>query len=132
MCINKQLSIIYFISDPLLAKLLSIRIDMMLNIDNELILSHEGITQGDLLAMTMYAIDVKPLIQKMSMDNIPQVWYAEYTTFCGSLSSLHKWWDKLVEVSPAYGFLWLFVKEDLYKKASMNQMFLLQEMVDVF
>ena len=48
--------------------------------------SSEGTTQGDPLAMAMYALAVKPLIRKRKSDapGVKQVWYAEDTTGTGT------------------------------------------------
>ena len=63
------------------------RLDVPLFIDGEVILSSEGTTQGDPLAMAIYAIGILPLIH--------QLWYADDATVGGSLSALHEWWDDL-------------------------------------
>ena len=53
----------------------------------------EDTTQGDPLAMSMYALGITPLISKLRQ-NIPtckQVWYADDSTAAGSLYDLKKW-----------------------------------------
>ena len=67
--------------------------------------SCEGTTQGDPLAMAMYALAVTPLISKLHQ-NIPtckQVWYADDSTAAGSLQDLKKWWDEISSLGPGYG-----------------------------
>ena len=71
------------------------RVDVALYIDGSTLLSEEGTTQGDPLAMPMYALGVLPLIGCISGD-LMQVWYADDATACGSLSALRLWWDKLL------------------------------------
>ena len=66
--------------------------DVHLYIDGETMLSEEGTTQGDPLAMAMYAIGIIPLIQKLSSKRTKQVWYAYDAAACGDLSHLRSWW----------------------------------------
>ena len=70
-------------------------VDVALYIEGSTLLSEEGTTQGDPLAMLMYALGVLPLIGCISGD-LMQVWYADDATACGSLSALRLWWDKLL------------------------------------
>ena len=51
-------------------------------------LSEECTTQGDPLAMPMYALGVVPLINALSDDFIKQVWYADDATACGHLADI--------------------------------------------
>ena len=44
-------------------------------IDNETISSLEGTTQGDPLAMAMYAVSIIPLIYRLKTPSIKQVWF---------------------------------------------------------
>ena len=62
-----------------------------------------GSTQGDPLAMAMYAIGTQPLISRL--DGIAkQVWYADNSAAGLSLERLRKWWGLLVEIGPLYGY----------------------------
>ena len=72
------------------------RRDVNLYIGGETLLSEEGTTQGDPLAMPMYALGVVPLINSLSDDLVNQVWYADDASACGCLSDVRRWWDKLV------------------------------------
>ena len=75
--------------------------DLSLYIGDETLLSEEGTTQGDPLAMPMYAFGVMPLmINALSDDCVKQVWYAAF----GCLTDVHCWWDKLVAVCPDFGY----------------------------
>ena len=76
----------------------------------------EGTTQGDPLAMPMYAFAIIPLIQSLK-SNILQVWYADDASAVGKISSLRDWWDKLSTIGPSFGCLtnpsktWLITKD---------------------
>ena len=98
------------------------RVDVALYIEGSTLFSEEGTTQGDPLAMPMYALGVLPLIGCISGD-LMQVWYADDATACGSLSELRLWWDKLLQFGPAFGYFpnpsktCLVVKESFYDAA---------------
>ena len=66
-------------------------------------LSREGTTQGDPLAMAMYAIGTKPLIHRLN-GIARQVWYADDSAAGSSLERLREWWDLLKEIGPQYGY----------------------------
>ena len=91
---------------PPIAKILinTYREDIQLFIDGATILSQEGTTQGDPLAMAMYAIAITPLIRSLEDEKIKQVWFADDATAGGSLLGLRRWWDHLVERGSAYGY----------------------------
>ncbi|KAL5505646.1 hypothetical protein EMCRGX_G007111 [Ephydatia muelleri] len=84
--------------------------------------SQEGTTQGDPLAMLMYALAILPLIRRIA-DNVQQAWYADDAIATGSLKNLRIWWDKLVTVGPSYGYFvnavktWLITKEETHTRA---------------
>ena len=86
-------------------------------IGGEHILSHEGTTHGDPLAMAMYALGTLPLILKLQED-IAQAWYADDAMARGELTGLRTWWDKLGATGPQYGYhpnpskTWLVVKPE--------------------
>ena len=92
-------------------------------VDGDVILSQEGTTQGDHLAMPMYGLATIPIIRKL--DTIcKQIWYADDSAAIGSIEQLQAWWTKLVKVGPAYGYLpnpaktWLVTKQDHFDKAT--------------
>ena len=68
------------------------------------ILSEEGSTQGDVAAMAMYAIGIRPLIDilqdKTDSSSCQQVWYADDSSAAGKLREMRKWWDILFEIGP--------------------------------
>ena len=59
-------------------------------VDGQCILSKEGTTQGDPLAMAMYAIGTQPLVRRL--DGIAkQVWYADDSAAGSRLERLRRW-----------------------------------------
>ena len=68
--------------------------------------SSEGTTQGDPLAMAMYALAVTPLIGKLKSDapNVKQVWYADDATGAGTCDDLRAFWDSLQIHGVGYGY----------------------------
>jgi len=99
------------------------RVTTNLYIDGETILSQEGTTQGDPLAMAMYAIRTIPLIHRLMTNDTKQVWYADDASAAGDLYALKRWWDHLTQIGPEYGYYpnacktWLVVKEEKYAHA---------------
>ena len=100
------------------------RTDPQLCIDGEVIYSQEGTTQGDLLAMAMYAIAMLPLIHHLvESASVRLVWFAGDATAGGQLHHVKEWWDKLGEIGPDFGYQanatksWLIVKEANYEHA---------------
>ena len=111
---------------PSLSKVLinTYREDVQLFIDGETLLSQEGTTQGDPLAMAMYAIAV-PLIHRLKCDTTKQIWFADDATAGGKINNLREWWDCLTKVGPDFGYFpnasktWLIVKEG-YKDEAVS------------
>ena len=73
------------------------------------LLSTEGTTQGDPLAMAMYALAVVPLIRQLrhavsEVSEVSQAWFADDATAEGSLSSLLQWWQHLSSIGPKFGY----------------------------
>ena len=87
-------------------------------VDGDCLLSQEGTTQGDPLAMPMYALATVPLINRLSRDSITQIWYADDV---GKVSDLREWWDK---EGPSFGYFpnpnktWLVTKEGFHTLGS--------------
>lgn len=84
----------------------------------------EGTTQGDLLAMSLYAISLQPLITRLNLSsNAKQCWYADDATGAGSLEEVKKWWDGLNEMGPSMGYYpntkkcWLVTKPEKENEA---------------
>ena len=103
---------------PSLATILinSYRCPTELFVDGNTIWSREGTTQGDPLAMPMFALATIPLILKLRTDT-RQVWYADDASAVGKLSSLREWWNRLSTLGPSFGYFanpsktWLITKE---------------------
>ena len=97
---------------------------MELFVDGTTLYSQEGTTQGDPLAMPMYAIAILPLIHRVNV-GVKQLWYADDATTTGCIAALQEWWDRLLSLGPAYGYhvnvskTWLITKE-LHKSAAMS------------
>ena len=67
--------------------------------------SAEGTTQGDTLAMSLYAISLQPLITRLNSSSpTKQCWYADDPAGAGTLRELRKWWDVLNEMGPSLGY----------------------------
>lgn len=96
------------------------------------LLSSEGTTQGDPLAMPLYALAVIPLIGALascmppdlpSPHQLCQLWYADDACAAGRVQHLRTWWDHLTDLGPPYGYhpnvqkTWLVVKEDSIAEA---------------
>ena len=102
--------------------------------DGTSILSQEGTTQGDPLAIPLYALSTVPLIKELSsLTDTKQVWYADDSAAIGSILSIKEWWDKLLTRGPPFGYhvnaakSWLVVKEgakqvacDLFQNSAIN------------
>ena len=86
-------------------------------------LSTEGTTQGDPLAMAIDAVAITPLIRELSSSQLSQIWFADDAAGGAKLTVLRDWWDKLADRGPAYGYdvnatkTWLIVKEEHSNKA---------------
>ena len=84
------------------------------------IFSQEGTTQGDPLAMLMYAMATIPLIKKLksNVNDVNQVWYADDVSDAGKVNRLREWWDLINREGLKYGYYtnasktWLVCKED--------------------
>ena len=62
-------------------------------------------TQGDPLSMMLYAVAVLPLICSLEdSSEWVQNWYADDSSCVGELSSVRRWFDRLLIDGPAYGY----------------------------
>lgn len=93
------------------------------DLSHKVLLSKEGCTQGDVVAMAMYALGMKPLIDDLSntidKDLLKQVWFADDSSAAGKLQELRKWWDTLCIKGPKYGYYPLASKTILLVKHGM-------------
>jgi len=72
-------------------------------VNGDVIHSSEGTTQGDPLAMPMYAVATIPLI-KQTKNDAKQVWYADDAAAMGKITDLRKWWESMCSLGPSYGY----------------------------
>ena len=87
--------------------------------------SMEGTTQGDPIAMSMYALGLSVLQDEISYEktNVKQVAYADDLSGAGKVNDLKKWWDTVYEHGPTIGYIpnaaksVLIVKPELYEHA---------------
>ena len=85
------------------------------------ILSTEGTTQGDNLAMSFYALGTIPLLNmlQISSPNVSNVCLADDITGAGSLVNLKNWWATIISKGSNIGYYvnesksWLIVKDEL-------------------
>ena len=93
-------------------------------VGGEKIMSKEGITQGDPMAMALYALATTPLIEDLEMSSVTQIWFTDDASAGGKLESLRKWWDSLVVKGSGFGYLpnapktCLIVKESYLERAA--------------
>ena len=86
--------------------------------------STEGTTQGDPLAMAMYALAVRPLIDHLQSlrPTVKQVWYADDTTSVATCLELRAWRDTLLAQGQGFSYhpnackTHLIVKEQFFNK----------------
>ena len=87
------------------------------------ILSLEGTTQGDPLAMAWCSLNTVTIINKLmsSLPEIKQVWLADDATAAGKIRSLHLWYELLIKEGKKFGYFvnggksWLIVKSEQLK-----------------
>ena len=87
--------------------------------DGTFIKSEEGVTQGDNVAMAMYSIATRGIIEslKSAARGVKQVWFADDSAGAGTLDDLKIWWDHLKNCGPAYGYFPKAVKTHLIVKS---------------
>lgn len=92
-------------------------------VGGETMLSLEGTTQGDPLAMAMFAIATRPLVERVACAKADQIWFADDASAGGKLSRLRTWWDLLGTHGPSFGYYlnpcktWLLTKPDNRREA---------------
>ena len=90
----------------------------------EELVSAEGTTQGDPLSMSLYTINLQPLIKRLHiLSAAKQCWFADHAIVRGSLQDVRKWWDELSESGPPLGYFpntkkyWLIIKPERERAA---------------
>ena len=69
------------------------------------LVSAEGTTQGDPLAMCLYALSLQPPIFRLQpVSQAKQCCFADYATGCGSIQNIKVWWDELTVAGPDLGY----------------------------
>ena len=84
------------------------------------IMSVEGTTQGDNLAMSFYAIAITPIIERLrqTIPSVKNVALADDITGAGNLIELKFWWEKVISEGKKYGYFvnesksWLILKDN--------------------
>lgn len=66
--------------------------------------SSPGTTQGDPLAMPMYALATVPLVKQLTT-SVKHAWYADDAAAAGKLGNLRTWWDEISRLGPSFGYL---------------------------
>ena len=92
--------------------------------------SSEGTTQGDPIAMAVYAIAVIPLMlmlleitNRLPDKQTKMEAYADDFSSGGSIINIKHWWLMLFDIGPKFGYFpepskcWLIVKPEFYQKA---------------
>ena len=82
------------------------------------IMSTEGTTQGDNLAMSFYALGITPMIQSVVIitPDVKQICLADDVTGGGTLNNLKEWWDSMITQGKRFGYYvnqsksWLILK----------------------
>ncbi|KXJ13026.1 hypothetical protein AC249_AIPGENE28169 [Exaiptasia diaphana] len=86
----------------------------------EEILSQEGTTQGDPLAMPWYSVNSLIIIESLRIEvpSVKQVWLADDSAGAGTITSLNNWYKVIVQEGKKYGYIvngsksWLITKSE--------------------
>ena len=92
------------------------RMSSSLFVGGKVLLSREGTTQGDPLAMAMFGLATLPLIRKLNDTSTTQCWFADDAAAGARLLSLRQWWDRLVKLGPSFGYFPNAIKTYLVAK----------------
>ena len=93
------------------------RFPASLFVSGDVLLSEEGTTQGDPLAMPFYALATIPLLQHLPL-GVKQNWYADDACACGKLSVLRDWCDNLCKLVLLWGIMLMQQRHGLLPKAT--------------
>ena len=90
--------------------------------------SAEGTTQGDPLAVALYALSIQPLITGLQASSFAkQCWFADDASAAGTISEIKQWWDGLNTLGPDIGYFpnakkcWIIAKPE--KEALVREAF---------
>jgi hypothetical protein len=74
--------------------------------DTVFLLSREGVTQGDPLAMVGYGVGVPPLIRRLKEEFpcVSQPWYANNAGAGAGFTDILAFFERLKEIGPRYGY----------------------------
>lgn len=93
--------------------------------EDRILYSKEGVTQGDPLSMLLYGIALLPLIEKLNgAGNVIQNWYADDASANGTLHDIKLWFERLMKDGPALGYFpephksYLVVSPEYQEKAT--------------
>ena len=75
-----------------------------LYVEGSVLLSQEGTTQGNPLAVAMFSFASIPLIQKIASPVTTQTWFADDAASGGKLRDIQSWWEKLIIHGPRFGY----------------------------
>ena len=73
----------------------------------EVVLSKEGVTQGDPLAMIAYGISTIPLLRSLLGEEVVdwrQIWYADDAGIFGKYDDIKRIFQRLKEIGPKWGY----------------------------
>eukprot|EP00957_Ditylum_brightwellii_P143302 10917853-Ditylum_brightwellii.AAC.1 len=85
---------------------------LVLHGHKDLVFGKEGVTQGNPLAMILYALALLPVIVvlEMLLDDLTyaikqlQKWFADDSSLAGFFEAIGKWYDKLCLIRPPLGY----------------------------
>ena len=97
-------------------------------------MSAEETTQGDPLAMGLYALSIQPLITSLQVaSSVKQCWFPDDVSGAGSITEIKKWRDVLSTLGPDFGYFlndkkcWIIAKptkeenvREVFKERSIN------------
>ena len=70
-----------------------------------ILLSREGVTQGDPLLMFVYALALLPLVKKLEdITTGPQIWYVDDSAKASNLQNIQTWLDNICKLGPRFGY----------------------------
>ena len=71
-----------------------------------MLLSKEGVTQGDPLAMVLYGITLLPLAEllRMACPTVLHPWYADNAAMQGTPEEVSKCFQILIRLGPMFGY----------------------------